>query len=319
MDKFVVTGGAGFIGSHLVHRLLDEGNHVKVLDKIPLEQATRLKQVVNNQRFIYSQIDLSNSNKLEQEFEGYDIIVHFAAVSDISLGNKITDLDLKNGTIATYKVLDAMRVCRIRKIIFSSSAVVYGYPNKVPTSEDTGMLFPASLYGASKLASEGLISSYCYLFDIKSWIFRFGNVIGGDSGKGVIFDLINKLKKDKNELEVLGDGEQVKEYIHVDDLVDGILYAYSKTNERINVFNIGSGILSVKEIVKIILDEMNLKSTRIRYTGGPAGWQGGGWAGDVRIAHYDLSKIKKLGWIPKFSPTAAVLSSTREMLNANKK
>jgi UDP-glucose 4-epimerase len=319
MNRFVVTGGAGFIGSHIIRRLLDEGNHVKALDKIPLEKTTRLKQVVNNPHFTYSQIDLSNSDRLEQEFKGYDIIVHFAAVSDISLGNKITDLDLKNGTIATYKILDAMRVCGIKKIIFSSSAVVYGYPSKVPTPEDAGMLFPASLYGASKLAAEGLISSYCYLFDIKSWIFRFGNVIGGDSGKGVIFDLINKLRKNQDELEILGDGEQVKEYIHVDDLVDGILYAFSKINEKINVFNIGAGILSVKEIVQIILDEMNLKNTRTKYTGGPVGWQGGGWAGDVRIAHYDTSKIKKLGWKPTLSATEAVLSSVREMLNVNKK
>jgi UDP-glucose 4-epimerase len=315
MNKFVVTGGAGFIGSHLVRRLLHEGNDVKVLDRISTDQAIRLQDIANNKNFTYSQIDLSNSDKLEEEFEGYDTIVHFAAVSDISLGNKITDLDLKNGTIATYKVLDAMRVCKIKKIIFSSSATVYGYPNKVPTSEDTGMMLPASLYGASKLASEGLISSYCYLFDMKSWIFRFGNVMGADSGKGVIFDLINKLRKKQDELEVLGDGEQIKEYIDVDDLVDGILYVYSKTNERINVFNIGSGVLSVKEIVKIILDEMNLKKTRIKFTGGPAGWQGGGWVGDVRIAHYDIAKLGKLGWTPKLSPRDAVLSSVRGMIN----
>ena len=307
MTKFIVTGGAGFIGSHIVHRLLGAGHEVRVVDKISLDQAIRLQSISNDKKFSYYQRDLSQVETLESDFRGFDAVVHFAASADISLGQKNTDLDLKQGTIVTWKVLEAMRLCNIKKIIFSSSSTVYGFPIKVPTTEDTGMMFPASLYGASKLASEALISAFCYLYDMKCWIFRFGNVIGNDTARGVIFDLVHKLKKNRDELEVLGNGEQVKDYVNIDDCIDAILHAFSKTDEKINVFNLSSGtILSVKDVVKIILEEMNLTSTKIRYTGGPQGWGGGGWAGDVKIVHYDISKLRKIGWSPKLSSADAV-------------
>lgn len=307
-----MTGGSGFIGSNIVSRLLNDGHVVKVIDKIALNQAIRLQPCKDNKNFSYSQMDLSNSKHLVTEFNGYETVIHFAASADISLGQKNTDLDLNQGTIVTYNVLEAMRLSGIKKMIFSSSSTIYGFPSKVPTPEDAGMLFPASLYGASKLASEALISAFCYLYDMKSWIFRFGNVIGNDMSRGVIFDLIHKLKKNPKELEVLGNGEQIKDYINIDDCINAILHAYSKTNERINVFNLSSGTtLSVKDLVKIVLEEMNLKNTSVRYTGGVSGWQGGGWAGDVKIVHYDISKIKKTGWAPKLSSHEAVRLAVR--------
>ena len=303
----------------MVSRLLIDGNEVRVIDKIPLDQAIRLKSVSNNKKFSYYQRDLSRVETLESDFRGFDAVVHFAASADISLGQKNTDLDLKQGTIVTWKVLEAMRLCNIKRIIFSSSSTVYGFPIKVPTTEDTGMMFPASLYGASKLASEGLISAFCYLYDIKCWIFRFGNVIGNDTARGVIFDLIHKLKKNQDDLEVLGNGEQVKDYINIDDCIDAILHSFSKTSEKINVFNLSSGtILSVKDVVKIILEEMKLKNTRIKYTGGPQGWGGGGWAGDVKIVHYDISKLKKIGWSPKFSSADAVRLAVKGTIENSK-
>lgn len=307
MSNFLVTGGGGFIGSHMVKRLLEEGHKVKVVDKIPLDQAVRIKSISENNEFSYSQIDISNSENLDSEFSNIDTVVHFAASANISLGQKNTDLDLKQGTFVTQKVLEAMRKNNVKKIIFSSSSTVYGFPTKIPTPEDVGPFLPASLYGASKLASEALISAFCYLYDMKSWMFRFGNVIGNDTARGVIFDLINKLRKNPNELEVLGDGNQVKDFINIDDCIEAILTAYSKTNERVNVFNLSSGTtLSVKEVAKIILEEMNLPNTKTTYTGGFLGWMGGGWPGDVRIVHYDISKIKKTGWQPKFSSADAV-------------
>lgn len=307
----MVTGGAGFIGSHMVYRLLKEGNKVTVVDKIAQDQATRLKSLRGNQNFSYLQMDLSKVKYVD--LRGFETIIHFAALSDASLGYANPKLDLKNGIFATFTVLDSMRINGIKNVIFSSSSTVYGYPSKIPTSEDSGLLFPVSMYGASKLSSEALISAFCYLYGIRSWIFRFGNVIGGDSSKGVIYDLVKKLMKNSTELEVLGDGEQVKDYIHVDDLIDAILTVFSKTSEKINVFNVGSGILSVKEIVKIILEEMKLKNTVIKYTGGPAGWKGGGWPGDVKKVHYDISKINEVGWKPKILPQDAVRLTVRNM------
>jgi UDP-glucose 4-epimerase len=312
MAKFVVTGGAGFIGSHMTSRLLKNGHDVKVVDKISQDKAIRLQSVIDNNRFSYRQIDLSNSTDLVSEFKGHDTVIHFAASADISLGHKNTDLDLRQGTMVTYHVLEAMRLSRVKEIIFSSSSTVYGYPNKIPTSEDVGLLFPASLYGASKLASEALISAFCYLFDVKSWIFRFGNVIGGDTARGVIYDLVHKLKNNSDELEVLGNGEQLKDYINIDDCIDAMLYTHSKVTDRINAYNLSSGTtLSVKEVVNIILEEMNLNKTKIRYTGGPPGWDGGGWAGDVKIVHYDETKIKNIGWSPKLSSREAVRLAIR--------
>lgn len=315
MSKFIITGGAGYIGSHLSSRLLAEGHDIKIIDKIPIEKAIRLKPILKNKRLHYSQLDIARAKNLTSEFDGYDAVVHFAANLDIQLGHRHTDLDLKQGTILTYNVLEAMRLCNIRKIIFPSSSTIYGHASKTPTTEDTGMLFPISLYGAAKLSSEALISAFCYLYDMKSWILRFGTIIGNGMKRGVIFDLVNKLRKNQSDLDVLGDGEQIKDYIHMDDCIDGILHVYKNTSEKINVFNLSSGTtISVKEIVKIILEEMNLSNVRIKYIGGPPGWKKEGWAGNVKFFHYDITKIKKTGWAPKFSSYQAVRLAVKSYL-----
>lgn len=315
LTKFLVTGGAGYIGSHITQRLLKDGCEVKSVDKIPLEKAYRLKSVLGNPKFSYSEIDICNLDLLKSEFQGINTIVHLAASADIFLGTEDTFLDIKQGTILTYNILESMRLNNVKEIIFSSTGTVFGYPIKIPTSEDTGMMLPISLYGASKLASEGLISAYCNLFGMKSWIFRFGNIIGKDSKRGVIFDLITKLKKNSYELEVLGNGEQLKDYVYIDDCLEAIFYAHSKSKETVNVFHLGSDSnLAVKDIVKMILEEMTLKNVVIRYTGGPAGWRGGGWPGDINLVLYDISKLKKLGWTPKYSSREAVRLSIRETL-----
>ena len=176
-----MTGGAGFIGSKIVQRLLDDGHIVKVIDKISKKDATRLQKFLNNKNLSYTRVDLSRTKDVD--FSGFETIIHFAAPTDAAIGYKHTDLDLKNGTISTYNVLESMRLYDIKKIIFASSSTVYGYQDKIPIRENQGMLFPASLYGASKLASEAIISAYCYLYRIKSWIFRFGNVLGPYAGR----------------------------------------------------------------------------------------------------------------------------------------
>lgn len=315
MEKFLITGGAGYIGSHMALLLLNQGNEVKVLDKLPLEEASRLKPVLDNSNFSYCQIDLSEQGKISYEFKDFKTIIHLAASADISLGFKQSDLDLKQGTLLTYSVLEAMRRSGVKEIIFSSSGTVYGYPFKIPTPEDSGMILPISLYGASKLASESLISAFCYFYDMQSWIFRFGNIIGKDSTRGVIYDLVTKIQSNKSELEVLGDGEQLKDYVYLDDCMEAMLKAHNEANERVNVFNIGSDSnISVKEVVRIILEEMNLENVKIRYSGGPRGWLGGGWPGDIAKVLFDISKLKKLGWKPKFNSKEAVTKAVQETL-----
>lgn len=315
MTKFIITGGGGFIGSHLAIRLLRDGHEIKVIDKIPLDKAIRLKNITDNKKLSYHQIEISEDVDLKPFFNGFDVVFHFAASADITLGFQQTDLDIKQGTMLTYKVLETMRLTGVKDIVFSSTGTVYGYPTKIPTPEDVGSFLPISPYGASKLASEGLISAFCHCFGLNGWIFRFGNIIGKDSQRGVIWDLIHKLERNASELEVLGDGEQLKDYVYIDDCLDAMLYGYSKSKEKVNVFNIGSDSnLAVKEIVKIILEETKLKNVNVRYTGGPTGWKGGGWPGDVNLVLYDISRLKKIGWKPKFSSSEAVRQAVRETL-----
>ena len=315
MTNFLITGGAGFIGSHITLKLLQDGHKVKVIDK-KLINYSLLKKLTLEKRFSYSQINIKNSEDLIEEFKGIDIIFHFSASADIALGTSNTFIDVQQGTLVTYAVLEAMRKTSIKRLIFPSSSTVYGYPSKIPTSEDSGLLFPASLYGASKLSSEALIGAFCYLYDMKSWIFRFGNVVGKNVNRGVIIELINKLKKNSSELEVLGNGKQLKDYIYIDDCVDGILFGYQKSHDKINVFNLSSGTtLSVNEVVHLILEEMNLKNTKITLTGGPEGWNGGGWPGDINKVHFDTTKMQNLGWIPKFNSYTAVKKTIQEIIS----
>lgn len=315
MTNFLITGGAGFIGSHITLKLLQDGHKVKVIDKKPINYSL-LKKLTLEKRFSYSQINIKNSEDLIEEFKGIDIIFHFSASADIALGTSNTFIDVQQGTLVTYAVLEAMRKSSIKRLIFPSSSTVYGYPPKIPTPEDSGLLFPTSLYGASKLASEALISSYCYLFDMKSWIFRFGNVIGKNAVRGVLIELIQKLKKNSKELEVLGDGNQLKDYIYIDDCVAGILYALENSDKKINVFNLGTGTtLSVNEIVKIIFNELKLNDVKVNYTEGSPGWKGGGWPGDINVVQFDITKIRNLGWTPKFNSAEAVKKTIKEIIS----
>lgn len=298
--KFVITGGTGFIGSNLAKRLLKDGNEVTIFDRIDPKDAKRLHSVMNE--INYLQIDLENSEQLKDELKNFDVVAHFSASADIALGRTKTDVDLKQGTIVAYNILEAMRINSIKQIIFPSSSAVYGEPAKIPTTEDTGLLFPTSLYGASKLACEGLISAFCHLFGMKSWIFRFGNIVGSDMTRGVIRDFIRKLRNDSDKLEILGNGLQQKDFIHIDDCLSGILFAFENSKDKVNVFNLSSGTTtSVNKIAEMIMEELNLKNVKLVYTGGESGWPG-----DAPIVHYDITKIKKLGWKPLFLSDEAI-------------
>ncbi len=312
MDKnILITGGAGFIGSHLTDSLLMEGYNVTVIDNLSLGRLTNLLNAQNNQRFKFIKGDILDKELLFNIFnEGnFDTVFHMAANSDIAKSHVNPDVDFNNTLTTTYNVLLAMKEYNVKNIVFASTSAIYG-DTGVSVSEDFGPLFPISHYGASKLASEAYISSFCENYGFKAWITRFPNVVGERATHGAIYDFIKKLKKNPNELEVLGNGTQIKPYLYVKDLVEAILLIWKSTNEKINYFNLGVETrTTVKEIAEMVIDEMGLNAV-IKYTGGNRGW-----VGDVPTFSYSLDKIHALGWNPKVTSNEAVRKSIRYILD----
>ncbi len=309
--NYFVTGGAGFIGSHLVDRLMAEGKRVTVYDNLVSGFLRNIEKHIGQKNFLFVQDDLLNTDALTKAMKGHDIVWHLGANTDIPGGNKVTDLDLKNCTTATRNVLESMLANHMNQIVFASSATVYGdAPPTVRLSEAFGPLLPISLYGAGKLACEGLISSYAHLFGIQAWMYRFANVIGARMGNGVIYDFIAKLRKNPKELEILGDGKQEKPYFLVEDCIDGMHTGLLKTDGQYDVFNLGCESYStVTNVGAIVASEMGLKDVKFRYTGGKRGWPG-----DVPVVHFDVNKIKRYGWQAKHTSDEAVRIATRRLL-----
>ncbi|OGS56170.1 MAG: hypothetical protein A3K60_02250 [Euryarchaeota archaeon RBG_19FT_COMBO_56_21] len=238
---------------------------------------------------------------------GHDSLWHIAANPDIRKGTASTMVDLEQNTIATYHTLECARRADIKTFVFSSTSTIYGRAKKLPTPEDYGPCLPISLYGASKLACEGLVSAYAELYGIKSWIYRFANIVGHRSNHGILFDLVQKLNKDSKHLEVLGDGKQMKSYMLVDECVDGMIFGFRNAKDKLNYFNLGAqDQISVKNIVKILLQETRLKGVKVHYTGGE-----GGWKGDVPKFLLDTKKMAKLGWKPKHNSPEAVREASK--------
>ncbi len=308
--RYFVTGGAGFIGSHLIDRLLEEANIVTVYDNLASGKVGDIKHHFGKDNFTFIQADLLDFETLKEAMKGHEVIWHLGANTDIPKGNKITDLDLKNCTIATWNVLEAMRQNGIDKLLFASSATVYGDAPAVPLDETFGPLLPISLYGAGKLAGEGLISAYCHLFGIKAWLFRFANVAGARMGHGVIYDFIHKLKQNPRELEIFGDGKQEKPFFLVEDCIDGMLCAFHNSDNQYDVYNLGcESFTTVTRVAQIVTEEMGLKGVKFKYTGGRRGWPG-----DVPVIHFNVDKIKKLGWSAKHTSDEAVRLAARRLL-----
>ncbi|MCJ7645818.1 NAD-dependent epimerase/dehydratase family protein, partial [bacterium] len=229
MSKYFVTGGSGFIGGHLVDRLMNEGNQVTVYDNLVTGKRQWIEHHIGKKNFRFVQADILDFETLKREMVGHEIVWHLGANTDIVKGNNITDFDLKNCTIGTCNTLEAMRQNGIKKLLFASSATVYGDTPPIALPETFGPLLPISLYGAGKLACEGFISAYCHLFGMRAWIFRFGNVVGGKMWHGVIYDFIQKLRKNPHELEILGDGKQEKNYFMIEDCIDGMFCTFQKS------------------------------------------------------------------------------------------
>ena len=312
--NILVTGGAGFIGSHLVDRLLSEGNFVVAYDNLSLGRLENLEEASKNPNFKFVEGDILDREKFWNVFKtnNFDIVFHMAANSDIAKSHANPDVDFDNTFRTTYETLLAMKEFGIKKLVFASTSAIYGDAGK-SVDETFGPLFPASHYGASKLASEGFIASFCENYEIQAWITRFPNVVGERSTHGVIRDFIKKLKKTPNCLEVLGNGMQYKPYVYVKDLVDAILFVWKNTDDKINYFNIGVETRTrVKEIAQMVIEEMGLNA-KIEYTGGDRGW-----VGDVPEFSYNLDKIRKLGWKASYTSNEAVRKAIQYILEMDK-
>jgi len=307
--KVFVTGGAGFIGSHLVERLLALNNNVTIYDNFSSGRKSFLSNVLHNKRLKIVEVDVLEFRKLKNEIKDHDIVYHLCANPDVRKGTLDTRLDLEQETIATYNVLEAMRQSGVTKIVFPSSMTVYGRAKGV-VSEDYGPCLPISLYAAGKLACEGMISAYCATFGLQAWIFRFANIVGGQATHGVIYDLIHKLLKDRKTLEVLGDGKQDKPYIHIDDALPAMEFVVSHAKDRVNLFNVGnSDTIRVSEIAKIVTSKMRLKNIKINYTDTPYGWKG-----DVVQFRLDIRKLTQLGFVPQYSSRQSIERTVEELL-----
>lgn len=303
MANYLVTGGAGFIGSHLVDRLIND-NNVTVIDNL----SSGKKEYINPKASFVKK-DLLDLEGILSDFEGIDTVFHIAANPDVKLSAVDTKIHFEQNIVATYNVLEAMRKKDVGKIVFTSSSTVYGRA-PMPTPENYGPLIPESIYGASKLACEGLIYSYSHTFGFKSWIFRFANIIGERSNHGVIPDFIEKLKKNPLELEILGDGKQLKSYLYVGECIDQILFAFNNSNDIVNIFNIGSlDHISVAKIAELVSNKMRL-NPKFRFTGGEVGWKG-----DIPRMLLSIDKLKALGYVPKYNSFDSVKKTIKELLH----
>src|SRR5271157_4794220 len=268
----VVTGGAGFIGSHLVNTLVAQGNEVLVIDSLCAGKRETIARHIDDYKVRFVEKDLL-SDGWQDAIQGADRLFHLAADPDVRQSAVDPDPTMRNNVMATYKVLEAMRLHDVPELVFTSTSTVYGDAKVIPTPEDYTPLEPISVYGASKLACEALISAYCHSFGMKAWIFRFANIIGSRSGHGVITDFIRKLGANPDELEILGDGKQSKSYLEVHECIAAMLYATGKARDTVNVFNIGSeDWIDVKSIAEIVCVEMHNPDTRFRFTGGERRW-----------------------------------------------
>lgn len=310
--KAFVTGGAGFIGSHLVDTLINQGHTVTVYDNLSSGDKNFIEHHLKNKTVSFIKADLLDLKRVKKEIQGHDVVFHLAANPHVRLGEKHTDLDMNQGVVATYNVLEAMRLHAIKKIVFSSSSVVYGETQESTLPESYGPTLPISMYGAGKLGAEGLISAFCGTFDLQAWMYRFANVVGVRGTHGVIVDFIEKLRKNPRELEILGDGKQRKPYLYVSDCVNGILFGFSHARDPMNLFNLSCDTTTtVTRIAEMVVEEMGLKNVTFNYTGGKRGWKG-----DVPYFQLDAGKINKLGWKATITSDEAVRKAIRDVLDA---
>lgn len=313
--KAFISGGAGFIGSHLAQRLLldDENHRVIIYDNFSSGSTGHIATFSNDLRLQVVYGDLKNLDVVVNAMHGCDTIFHLAANPDISKAVTQPDIDFWEGTYLTQNVLEAMRRTGAERIFYTSGSGVYGDDSSIAFTENHGPCIPISTYGASKLACEALIASYCFMFGITGRVFRFANVVGPRQTHGIGYDFVRRLKNDPSRLRILGDGTQCKSYIHVGDVLNAVFTAGEKCTKNYDVFNVATqDYITVKNIADIAVRLYGLDPEQVVYefTGGDRGWKG-----DVPIVRFDCSKIKSLGWTCRRSSEQALLESMTAMID----
>lgn len=316
--KILVAGGAGFIGSHLIDKLLSEGHSIICADKLVFGDADVKhllddNSLIESRRFKFYEVELADQNNVDMIFSENDIdaVYHMAANSDIQKGGQEPGIDFNDTLLTTRALLEGMRKANVKNLFFASTSAVYGEMLDVELNEKTGGIMPVSYYGGAKLASEALISSYTSMCDMNVVIFRFPNVIGPRLTHGAVFDFIRKLRKNPSELEILGNGTQCKPYIYVLDLVEAIVNLTKEFKPGEEVYNISvkSEGTTVTHIAEIVVEVMGIKDVEFKYTGGDRGWKG-----DVPRFKYDISKVLSTGWEPKYTSDEAVRQTVKDAI-----
>lgn len=299
---YVISGGAGYIGGHLTDYLVNKDKEVLVIDDFSYGKYV-------NSRASYIKADLRSN--IEIKIPKDSVIIHLAANPDVRTSMIDPKEHFERDVKITFNMLEIARKNDAKEFIFASSSTVYGETDKIPTPEDAE-LKPISNYGLYKLMGEQMVEYYSRVYGIKSVSIRLANVIGGRVSHGVIFDFIHKLLRDKTKLEILGNGKQRKSYIYISDTIKGIIFLAEKSEGLYSVYNLGNeDWLTVDEIAQIVEEEMNLKPQHVYIDSG----DGRGWTGDVRFMLLDISKIKRLGWKPKYSSREAVRLAVRDLLD----
>ena len=315
LHRILVTGGAGFIGSSLIPVLLKRGYHVTVADHLSVGKKQNIESFLSNDKFDFIELDLLDRD-IEEVTKKCDLVFHLAGNSVVKTGYRNSEIDFFNNIVATRNLLENMRTSKsCKKIVFTSTSAIYGEAQMIPTPENYGPLKPISMYGASKLACESLISGYAGTFGIEAVIFRLANIVGPSSKHGVIFDFFNKLEQSKGKyLEILGDGTQNKSYLYIDDCI----YALANIGLRrfqsgLEIFNVGSNDqIDTNSIAQIIIAEMGLQ-TEIRYVSQQK--DGRGWIGDIKNMLLSTEKIKKIGWKTNYNSKESISLTTKNMID----
>lgn len=298
----LVTGGAGFIGSHVVDALVARGQPVRVLDDLSTGRRDFIGEHLRRKRVQFQKGDVLRPAANRRALEGVDEVWHLAADPDVRAGIRDPRANYRDGTVATFEVLEAMRRNDARRLVFASSSTVYGEATTLPTPEDYGPCLPISPYGASKLAAEGVVSAFVGTYGFQAWVFRFGNVVGPRLTHGVVYDFHRALRRTPKRLRILGDGRQAKSYLSTQDCVEGMLHAVDRARNPLNLYNLASeSATTVTRIAEILVEEHHLKGVRFEYTGGERGW-----AGDVPRMQLSVDRMAALGWRPRHTSEDAV-------------
>lgn len=312
--KYLMIGGAGFIGSNFVDKLIqEENNEIIVLDNLSTGFKENINHHLNNKRFEFINGDSRNFELLKEIISpDTDYVIHLAAIADVRLGLENTWRDIDNNVLGTYNILEAMRINNVKKIVFSSSATIYGDPRVFPTPEDHPLI-QTSFYGASKACCEAIIEAFCEAHGMQSWIFRFVSLTGYRYSHGVVYDFMRKLKENPKELEILGDGTQRKSFLDVSDCIEAVLLALKNMKEKVNIFNVGNtNYCDITTVANWVCEEMALKNVKYKYTGGERGW-----IGDAPFVFLDVSKLLNLNWKPKYSNEETIRNTVKYMLKDN--